>query len=77
MTVHTHRLDIVAHKTSGWLIATAEGLPGFFVQGATIDQILERAPHVLDRYLKGRKIKAENIQVVQKGPQSPGIEISS
>ncbi|MCH8491370.1 MAG: hypothetical protein LAT81_15785 [Oceanicaulis sp.] len=73
MVLSTHRLDIVSHRTSGWFVATAENLPGFFVQGATVDQLLERAPLVLERYLRGRNIEAHDIRVAPEGEPASGL----
>lgn len=73
MTLKVYRLDIVSHETSGWFVAKADGLPGFFVQGATVDQLLERAPHVLERYLEGRGIEAHDIRIAPEEDRARGL----
>ncbi|MFN3835969.1 MAG: type II toxin-antitoxin system HicB family antitoxin [Glycocaulis sp.] len=67
-----YTLKIAAHKTSGWLIATIDGLPGFFVQGSSVDQVLERAPRVLQRYLEreGSSGAPVSVAVEQSEPKT-------
>lgn len=67
-----YMLKIAAHKTSGWLIATIDGLPGFFVQGDSVDQVLDRAPRVLQRYLEreGTGGSAVSVAVEQSEPRT-------
>lgn len=73
MQVKRHALNIAEHETTGWLVATADGLPGFFVQGSTLEQILDRAPRVLERYLERQNIAASGIAIIEEAASPDGF----
>ncbi|MCS4088633.1 hypothetical protein FHT76_000222 [Rhizobium sp. BK176] len=47
-------IKVSTHIPTGWMIATCDDLPEFFVQGRNLEQILERAPNVVLRVLQRR-----------------------
>ncbi|GGH02324.1 MAG TPA: hypothetical protein DF715_03750 [Oceanicaulis sp.] len=73
MQVKRHALNIAEHETTGWLVATADGLPGFFVQGSSLEQIRDRAPRVLARYLERQNIAASDIAIIEEAASPDGF----
>lgn len=73
MQVKRHALNIAEHESTGWLIATADGLPGFFVQGSNLEQIRDRAPRVLERYLARQNINASGIAIIEEAASPDGF----
>lgn len=73
MQMKRHALYIAEHETTGWLVATADGLPGFFVQGSNLEQIRDRAPRVLERYLARQNIAASAVAIVEEAVSPKGF----
>ncbi|MBA4802685.1 MAG: hypothetical protein H2040_12565 [Euryhalocaulis sp.] len=65
-------LDIFEHKNSGWLLATAEELPGFMVQAGTLEELKVRIPRVLKRYFKRRDDETFDVTIADEHPAPSG-----
>lgn len=71
MKTSIHALTIAEHKDTGRLVVTCEKLPGFIAHGRDNEQLRERIPKVLRRYLERDGRVVESIELKPDAPETP------